>query len=158
MPAQLMATNGLSARRLWEWTLRAISSLPVPLSPRISTVESVGAIFRTRPSTERMAGDGAMTSGNSAWASMWPSASVTQFKVWAMGAMASKSEARRPRPGSGAGAGTNARVSRRKVSTGRNTSQRMNRPHKKAVAASKPAVASRGHVRPAATAPERIRW
>jgi hypothetical protein len=62
-PAQLMATNGLSARRLWEWMLRATSSLPVPLSPRISTVESVGAIFRTSPRIERSAGDGATMSG-----------------------------------------------------------------------------------------------
>jgi len=157
MPAQLMATNGLSARRLWEWMLRATSSLPVPLSPRISTVESVGAILRTRPSTERMAADGATTSGKSAWASMRPSASVTQFRAWAMGATASKSVARRR--ATGGGAGTKARVSRRKVSTGRKISHRMNSPHRKAAATSRPAVPSRGQSWPPATrTEERIRW
>ena len=96
MPAQLMATNGLSARRLWEWMLRATSSLPVPLSPRISTVESVGAIFRTRPRIERSAGDGATMSGNSVCASRLLSALVTRLRVWAKGAETVKSVARRP--------------------------------------------------------------
>ncbi len=41
--AQLMATNGPAARRLLRWIARATSSLPVPLSPRISTVELDGA-------------------------------------------------------------------------------------------------------------------
>ena len=41
--AQLIATNGFSARGLLRWMARATSSLPVPLSPVISTVESVGA-------------------------------------------------------------------------------------------------------------------
>ncbi len=66
MPAQLMATYGWVARRLWEWTLRAINSLPVPLSPRISTVESVGEIFNTSPKIARIAADGATMSGNNA--------------------------------------------------------------------------------------------
>ena len=35
--------NGLLARRLLVWMKRAISSLPVPLSPMIKTVESVAA-------------------------------------------------------------------------------------------------------------------
>ena len=40
---QLTAMNGWFARRLCAWMKRAISSLPVPLSPMISTVESVVA-------------------------------------------------------------------------------------------------------------------
>ena len=39
--AQLMATNGASARGLSAWSERANSSLPVPLSPSSSTVVSV---------------------------------------------------------------------------------------------------------------------
>ena len=35
--AQLTATNGPFARALWSWILRATSSLPVPLSPVMST-------------------------------------------------------------------------------------------------------------------------
>ncbi len=41
--AQLMATNGPSARGLSTWSARAKSSLPVPLSPSRSTVASVAA-------------------------------------------------------------------------------------------------------------------
>ena len=41
--AQFTRMKGRSARRLRRWTSRATSSLPVPLSPRIITVESVGA-------------------------------------------------------------------------------------------------------------------
>ena len=40
--AQLTLISGLAVRRLWEWIARAISSLPVPVSPLISTVASVG--------------------------------------------------------------------------------------------------------------------
>ena len=43
MAAQLILTNGSSARGLCKCTLRATSSLPVPLSPLISTVAEVGA-------------------------------------------------------------------------------------------------------------------
>jgi hypothetical protein len=53
--AQLTVTNGLSCRRLLACTARATSSLPVPLSPVISTVASVGAILTTLPSISRMA-------------------------------------------------------------------------------------------------------
>ena len=41
--AQLIATNGPCRRRLSSWICRATSSLPVPLSPSISTVKSVVA-------------------------------------------------------------------------------------------------------------------
>ena len=41
--AQLTGTNGPSFRELRRWIPRASTSLPVPLSPRISTVRSVGA-------------------------------------------------------------------------------------------------------------------
>ncbi len=49
--AQLMATKGPAARRLLRCSARAINSLPVPLSPRISTLELDGAtlaIWRCR--------------------------------------------------------------------------------------------------------------
>jgi hypothetical protein len=50
--AQLTLISGLSRRRLFEWTARAISSLPVPVSPQTSTVASVGA---TRPTLSKTA-------------------------------------------------------------------------------------------------------
>ncbi len=43
MEAQSTGTNGCLARWLLRWIMRAISSLPVPVSPSISTVASVGA-------------------------------------------------------------------------------------------------------------------
>ena len=45
-PAQLTATNGPSRRALSRWMARATSSLPVPVSPRISTVASTRATSR----------------------------------------------------------------------------------------------------------------
>ncbi len=47
MAAQLTCTNRSLARRLLRWIARAISSLPTPLSPRISTVAFVGDARRT---------------------------------------------------------------------------------------------------------------
>jgi hypothetical protein len=41
------AMNTPAARADWRWISRAISSLPVPFSPRISTLASVGAAFAT---------------------------------------------------------------------------------------------------------------
>ena len=43
MAAQFTFTNGLSQREDSEYTMRATTSLPVPLSPRISTVAVVSA-------------------------------------------------------------------------------------------------------------------
>ena len=43
--ATLMATNGCPLRWLRWWTARATSSLPVPLSPVMSTVVGVAAIW-----------------------------------------------------------------------------------------------------------------
>ena len=54
---QFTRTNGPAARAERSWMARAISSLPVPVSPRISTVASVGATRATRASTRRSAGD-----------------------------------------------------------------------------------------------------
>src|SRR5262249_45710238 len=57
MAAQLMARNGAWLRWLWRCRARATNSLPVPLSPRVSTVRAWGA---TRPMalyTLRMAGE-----------------------------------------------------------------------------------------------------
>ncbi len=51
MAAQLMATNGRSARGLLRWMAWATSSFPVPLSPWIRTVESVGATRRMNSNT-----------------------------------------------------------------------------------------------------------
>ncbi len=55
--AQLTLTSGRSLRGLRAWIARATSSLPVPVSPRISTVASVGATSSTfsRASRERAA-------------------------------------------------------------------------------------------------------
>ncbi|OPZ25124.1 MAG: hypothetical protein BWZ01_02625 [Deltaproteobacteria bacterium ADurb.BinA179] len=41
--AQLIVTNGFERRSLREWMERATSSLPVPVSPRMSTVRLVSA-------------------------------------------------------------------------------------------------------------------
>jgi len=57
MAAQLTLTSGHLALGLWSWMAEATSSLPVPLSPRMSTVASVGATVRMVSSTARMAGD-----------------------------------------------------------------------------------------------------
>ncbi|MNF00999.1 hypothetical protein D3C80_1999230 [compost metagenome] len=44
MAAQLMAMKGLSRRGLSRCTARATTSLPVPLSPQISTLEGLSAM------------------------------------------------------------------------------------------------------------------
>ena len=48
-PRGFTATNGWSRRGPWWWMARAISSLPVPLSPVISTVVVVRATWRDDP-------------------------------------------------------------------------------------------------------------
>src|SRR6266481_3242628 len=50
MAAQFTFTNGPPDRSLHLWMASAISSLPVPVSPWINTVASVGATTRTMPS------------------------------------------------------------------------------------------------------------
>ncbi len=55
MAAQLTLTIVRSRRALKEWMARAISSLPVPVSPQMSTTESVGATVSTCSSTRRSA-------------------------------------------------------------------------------------------------------
>ena len=47
--------NGLSDRALWAWIIRATSSLPVPLSPSISTVTSLRATSSAMRITLRIA-------------------------------------------------------------------------------------------------------
>ncbi|MEI9971552.1 MAG: hypothetical protein WDO73_05510 [Ignavibacteriota bacterium] len=42
---QSTGTNGWSLRKLKRWIMRATRSLPVPVSPSIMTVASVGAVF-----------------------------------------------------------------------------------------------------------------
>jgi hypothetical protein len=46
--AQSTGTKGRSLRRLLKWIARAISSVPVPLSPVMRTVLTVGATLPTR--------------------------------------------------------------------------------------------------------------
>ena len=53
MAAQLTGTKGWPVRRLLAWMARAMSSLPVPLSPVMSTVASVGAMRTTRANSSR---------------------------------------------------------------------------------------------------------
>ena len=57
---QLTVTNGPSARRLQAWMARASTPLPVPLSPRISTVASVGATRRASSRTPPTSGSRAV--------------------------------------------------------------------------------------------------
>src|SRR5271156_1850267 len=51
MAAQFTLTKECEERRDRRWIARATSSLPVPVSPVISTVAAVGATFDTREST-----------------------------------------------------------------------------------------------------------
>ena len=55
--AQLTATQGLPARGEFLWIVRAMTSLPVPDSPLISTVAAVGATFWIMSHTCVMSGE-----------------------------------------------------------------------------------------------------
>ncbi|RMH37879.1 MAG: hypothetical protein D6689_20465 [Deltaproteobacteria bacterium] len=59
---QSNATNGRSARGPMRWIVRAKSSLPVPLSPRISTVASECATRSTSAMSCFIGGDSPITS------------------------------------------------------------------------------------------------
>ena len=61
MALQSTVINGAAARLLAATMAFAITSLPAPDSPRISTDASVGAIFPTYASTSRMAWETATT-------------------------------------------------------------------------------------------------
>ena len=54
MAPQLTETKGLSRRGLLKWMARATSSLPVPLSPVIITVDGLSAILRMVSKTSTM--------------------------------------------------------------------------------------------------------
>jgi hypothetical protein len=54
-----MAMKGVADRRLWAWIARAISSLPVPDSPEMKTLASVGATRETTENTFWMDSAGA---------------------------------------------------------------------------------------------------
>ena len=54
MEPEFTGTKGLSARGEARWMALAMSSLPVPLSPLISTVEREGATCATRSRTASM--------------------------------------------------------------------------------------------------------
>ena len=62
--AQLTLTKARAERRDRLWMARAMSSLPVPVSPVIRTVESVGATLATRARTACRAGDSPTISSN----------------------------------------------------------------------------------------------
>ena len=55
--AQFTGTNGRVARFEFAWIARAINSFPVPLSPVISTVTSVGATRTSRVKSSRIGAD-----------------------------------------------------------------------------------------------------
>ena len=80
MAAQSTATNDARARVLPAWMARATTSFPVPDSPVISTVRSVGA---TRPIISEIRFMGGLTATSSAracafvWGVSLASASVT---------------------------------------------------------------------------------
>ena len=54
MEPEFTGTNGFSARVEAAWMALAISSLPVPLSPEISTVDREGATWVTRSNNASM--------------------------------------------------------------------------------------------------------
>ncbi len=66
MAAQLTAWNISVVRGLWLWMARAISSLPVPDSPRMSTVEFERATLRIIFLTASISGEAEMISWSSA--------------------------------------------------------------------------------------------
>src|SRR5262245_41761582 len=57
MAPQLIATNGRLRRGLASWIARAATSLPVPDSPRMRTLESWAAIGRINAPLSRIAGE-----------------------------------------------------------------------------------------------------
>jgi hypothetical protein len=56
MAVQLIGTNGAWPRAPVKWIVRATTSLPVPLSPVMSTFERLLEIFRIRAKISCMAG------------------------------------------------------------------------------------------------------
>jgi hypothetical protein len=62
MAPQFTVTNGPLARLLRRWISRAISSLPVPVSPVMSTLMSVAATFWSLRKTSIMEGQAPMIS------------------------------------------------------------------------------------------------
>ena len=85
---QLTATNGRLRRGLRSWMACAVTSLPVPDSPRIRTVESWTATCRMRAMTSRIAGG---------VAGRKPRRVAAEIAVISDGALSSLPGARRPR-------------------------------------------------------------
>jgi hypothetical protein len=81
MAAQLTLTKTFSERRERLWMARAISSLPVPVSPAMRTVESVGATFVTLESTAWSTGDAPTISRTSTSVDAWRSATACPKSV-----------------------------------------------------------------------------
>jgi len=110
MAAQLTLTKGCDDRVDPLWMARATSSFPVPVSPVMRTVESVGATCDTRASTALSGADVPTISSNiDAWST---SSRRARFSA----------RIRRPRsargPGSPSGSTTTAPIGRRSRNTG----------------------------------------
>src|SRR5437879_3338736 len=110
MAAQLTVTKGCDDRADPLWMARATSSFPVPVSPVMRTVESVGATRDTRASTALSGADVPTLSSNiDAWST---SSRRARFSA----------RIRRPgsarRPGSPSGSTTTAPIGRRSRNTG----------------------------------------
>ncbi len=77
MAARFTGMNGPSARPDSRWIIRASSSLPVPLSPRMRTVASSAATLRTRSRISRMLRLGPVTKGRSRSSATWALSAIT---------------------------------------------------------------------------------
>ncbi|MCY1377116.1 hypothetical protein D9M69_646650 [compost metagenome] len=66
-PPQFSATNSLPCRRLWSCRQRATSSLPVPVSPSMSTLAEVSATLAISSRRACMAGERPISRASSAW-------------------------------------------------------------------------------------------
>src|SRR5262245_2149640 len=74
---QFTVMSGRSRRWEYRWIARATSSLPVPDSPRISTVVGVGATRTICSASSRILGFCPMMKSPSAWA--WSSRSISEY-------------------------------------------------------------------------------
>ena len=88
MAPQLTGTNGRPARGDESWIARATSSLPVPDSPRISTVLSWCATWSISVSTARMAAELPVGRVTPAWRSNWMTSPRTSLAIIVVGSTA----------------------------------------------------------------------
>ena len=81
--ARLTAMNGASGSPASRWISRASSSLPVPLSPRISTVADSLAILWTRSTMSRVIRLGPTMNSRSVWSATCADSVMTwRFRSW----------------------------------------------------------------------------